>query len=220
MAFDDQQVDPKLREGEFAKQQQALETRLGALTQQQKIAGQTGDIWSQIQRANEAQTQQGLEAMRRQAAQVLYANRGSLGGGGGLQAMQQGAATSGRAVMDAVAQANAQRAALAQQGQQAQIGAQQQVAEAAAQQYRVYQEQQDRQNRINQALAVAEDAAKHAIGGFGLFVTQADREKQAKAIRQQVLATETDPYVIEAVNRFIDNLGSYNNPGAIGIGGK
>ena len=219
MAFDDQQVDPKLREPAFQEQQSALQQGIGALTQEQNIAGKTGDIWSQIQRANEAQNQQGLAALRRQAAQTLYANRGSLGGGGGLAALQQGAASAGQTQMNAVAQANAQRAALAQEGQQAQLGAQGQIAEAAAQKYRIFQDQQNRQNRINQALSAAEDAAKHAIGGFGLFVTQADREKQAKAIRQQVLATETDPEVINAVNQFINNLGSYNNPSAIGVGG-
>ena len=75
----------------WVQQQGAYQTGLDALGNEIGQAQKTGDIWSNIQKAGEAQTQQGMSALRKQAATNLYANRGSLGGGGGLAGLQQAA---------------------------------------------------------------------------------------------------------------------------------
>lgn len=212
MAFDDQNQKqpaiPTTGPSSFAPQQQALQTGLGALGQQQKLAGQTGDIWSSIAKANEAQGAGAMDALRRQAATSLNANRSSLGGGGGLAAMQQADQSTGYALSNMATQQEAQRAQLAQQGQQAQIGAQGQIAQAAGERYRILQDQQQRQHRINAALDAARQVMQRHAGAF--FTTNADRLKATNDIQREVLGTESDPKVIAAVQQYVDGLRNGN----------
>ena len=214
MAFDDPNQNkastqiPTTGPSSFAPQQQALQTGLGALGQQQKLAGTTGDIWSSIARANEAQGADAMNALRRQAATSLNANRGSLGGGGGLAALQQADQSTGYALGNMATQQEAQRAQLAQQGQQAQIGAQGQIAQAAGQQYKILQDQQQRQVRVNQALDAARQVMQRHAGTF--FTTNADRLKATNDIQREVLATESDPQVIAAVQQYVEGLRNGN----------
>lgn len=218
MAFDDQTRNPVPTTGPsaFAPQQQALQTGLGALGQQQKLAGQTGDIWSSIAKANEAQGADAMNALRRQAATGLYANRGSLGGGGGLAAAQQSDTNTGYALGNMAAQQAAQRAQLAAQGQQAQIGAQGQIAQAAGERYRILQDQQQRQHRINAAIDAARQVMQRNAGT--IYTTSGDKDRAAKQIQTEVLGTESDPQVIAAVQQYIDSLrsGQENVPNTIG----
>jgi hypothetical protein len=221
MAFDDQNQPkgyvPTSGPSSFAPQQQALQTGLGALSKQQDIAGHTADLWSGIAKANERQSADAMNALRRQAATNLYANRGSLGGGGGLAAMQQADQSAGYALSNMAAQQEANRAALAQQGQQAQLGAQQQIAQAAGERYRILQDQQQRQIRINQALDAARQVMQRHAGTF--FTTDADRQKAAGDIQREVLATESDPQVIAAVQNYLQNLrsGQEKTPNTIDV---
>lgn len=208
-------VDPNSapRKEAWAKGQQAFETGYGALGNQITEAGKTGDIWAGLQKANEAQTSQGMENLRRQAAQGLYQSRGSLGGGGGLAAIQGANAANAYQLGNFNTQANAQRAQTAQQAQAANLAAQGTIASAAGNQYKMLQEQQNRQIRLNAALDAARSIMKRYAGS--VYTTDADRQKAADSIRQEVLATETDPMVIAQVNKFIQNLGQYDNPGSI-----
>lgn len=210
MAFDDQNRQnpaiPTTGPSSFAPQQQALQTGLGALGQQQKLAGQTGDIWSGVARANEAQGADAMNALRRQAATSLNANRGSLGGGGGLAALQQSDQSTGYALGNMATQQAAQRAQLAQQGQQAQIGAQGQIAQAAGERYRILQDQQQRQHRINASLDAARQVMQRNAGT--IFTTPGDKARAAKQIQTEVLATESDPQVIAAVQQYMADLQS------------
>lgn len=221
MAFDDQNQKqpaiPTTGTSSFAPQQQALQTGLGALGQQQKLAGQTGDIWSSIARANESQGTEAMNALRRQAVTSLNANRGSLGGGGGLAALQQADQSTGYALGNMAAQQEAQRAQLAQQGQQAQIGAQGQIAQAAGERYRILQDQQQRQHRINAALDAARQVMQRHAGTF--FTTNADRLKATNDIQREVLGTESDPQVIAAVQQYVDGLrnGNESTPNTIDV---
>jgi hypothetical protein len=222
MAFDDQQQQqqkpvPMTGQQSFGAQEQNLQTGYGALGNVMQQAGKTADLWSSIGKANEASTAQGLQAMRRQAAQTLYANRGSLGGGGGLAAMQQANTANQLAQNQAVQQANLQRAQLAAQGQEAGIGAQQQIAQAAGQRYRMLQDQQQRQVRINQALDMARQVMQRNAGT--VFTTGADRMKALNEINREVLATESDPQVIAAVQQYLHGLmsGNENVPNTIDV---
>ena len=63
---------------------------------------------------------------------------------------------------------------------------------------------------------MARDVVKRSISGLGLIVTDNDRQRAANAIKTEVLANETDPEVINAVNQFVSNLGDYSVPGTIG----
>ena len=199
----------------WQQSQNAFNTGYSALGNQQKIAGQTGDVWSGIAAAQHAQDQQGLDALKRQAAATLYSNRGSLGGGGGLAAAQQNNAALGQTVGQYTSQANAQAAQTAQAAQQAQLGAQGQIAQAAGNQYKMIQDQQQRQTRVNQAL----DSARSILSRYSgtIFTTSTDKQKAANAIQQEVLATETDPAVIAAVQNYTQGLlnGSVQSPGSI-----
>jgi len=206
---------PTTGAGAFGAAQNDWQTGYNALGNQQKIAGQTGDLWNTIQTTQQAQTQQGLDAMKRQAAQALYANRGSLGGGGGLAAAQQANQANAQNVGAFTTAANAQSAQTAAQGQQAQLGAQGQIAQAAGNQYKMIQDQQQRQTRVNQAL----DSARSIMARYSgtLFTTAGDKQKAANAIQQEVLKTESDPAVIDAVQQYVNGLlnGSESSPGSI-----
>lgn len=212
MAFDQmgqQQTDltsPQGKSQAWQAQQEALQTGLGALQGQIAEAGKTGDIWANLQKAGEAQTKQGMDALRRQAAQALYASRGSLGGGGGLAGLQQQQQASAANMTQAVTQANAQRAQLAAQAQQAQMGAQEQIAQAAGARYKMLQEQTQRQNRINQALDAARQVMQRNAGT--IYTTADDKKRAADQIRSEVLAVETDPAVIQAIEGYISDLTS------------
>ncbi len=210
-------VDPNdpTRAKSFQQGQQAFDTGQAALSQQIATAQKTPDIWAGIAAANQAQSQQGLDALKRQAASSLYQSRGSLGGGGGLAAIQQANAKNAYDMTNYNVQNNAQRAQQAQQAQEAQLAAQGTIASAAGQQYKMIQDQQNRQNRVNSALSTARDIMKRSVGGLGLVVTDADRQRAANAIKTEVLANETDPTVIKAVNDFIANLGDYSVQGTI-----
>lgn len=207
--------EPK-RAASFQQGQAAFDTGMGALSNQIATANKTGDVWAGIQKASEAQSQQGLDALKRQAAATLYQSRGSLGGGGGLATLQNANAKSAYDMTNFNTQANAQRAAQAQQAQQALMGAQGQIATAAGTQYKMLQEQQNRQNRVTSALDSARAIMKRSVGGLGLLVTNTDRQRAANAIKTEVLANETDPLVIDAVNQFVANLGDYSVEGTIG----
>lgn len=222
MAFDNQQEQqqkPVATTGAagWGAQQQNFQTGYNALGNAMQQEGKTADLWSALGKANEATTQQGMEAMRRQAAQSLYANRGSLGGGGGLAALQQANSRSAFDQANMATQANAQRAALAQQAQEATVGAQQQIAQAAGQRYRMLQDQQQRQVRINQALDAARQIMQRNAGA--VFTSQTDRNKTINEVQREVLATETDPQVIAAVQQYMYGLshGSEKTPNSIDV---
>ena len=210
------QANDPARQKSWQAGQTAFDTGMGALGNQIATAQKTGDVWSGIQKATEAQTAQGMENLKRQAATSLYQSRGSLGGGGGLATIQNANASNAYNLSNFNTQANAQRAQQAQQAQEAQMGAQGQIAQAAGQQYKMLQDQQNRQNRVNSALQMARDVVKRSISGLGLIVTDNERQRAANAIKTEVLANETDPEVINAVNQFVSNLGDYSVPGTIG----
>lgn len=197
--------------------QNAFNTGYAALGKQQQLAGQTGDLWAGIAKANEAQNQQGQQAIQRGAAANLYANRGSLGGGGGLAALQNAGAASALAQGQYGAGVNQQRAQTAEQGQQAQIGAQGTIASAAGNQYKMLQDQQQRQARINASLDSARSIMQRYAGS--VFTTGADRQKAINAINTEVLGTETDPAVIAGVQQYIAGLqhGSQNPENTINL---
>ena len=201
----------------FQTGQDAFNTGYNALGQQAKLAGNTADVWSGIQQANQAQTAQGLAALKRQAATNLYANKGSLGGGGGLAAAQGANAQSAFNAANFNTQANTNRAQVAQQANQAGIDAQGQIATSAGNQYKMLQDQQQRQTRINAALDSARAISKRLSGT--IFTTGADKNKMIAAINQEVLGTETDPEVIAAVQNYTAGLqnGSTDVPGSINI---
>ena len=200
----------------WVQQQGAYQTGLDALGNEIGQAQKTGDIWSNIQKAGEAQTQQGMSALRKQAATNLYANRGSLGGGGGLAGLQQAQSKSAADLTAATTQANAQRAQLADQAQQAQLGAQQQIAQAAGQRYKMMQEQGQRQVRVNQAVDLARQIMQRNAGT--IYTTANDKKKAIDQIRSEVLSVETDPAVQQAVENYIAALksGEEDVPNTIG----
>ena len=207
MAYDDQDPTkpiPTTGPGAFQAGQNALQTGLGALGKTQQIAGQTGDLWGGIQATAKAQTQTGLDALKQQAARAVYANRGSLGGGGGLAALQQNNAGLATSAGEFNTQANAQQAQLAQQGQQAQLAAQGQIASAAGGQYRILQDQQQRQTRLQEAMIRAQEIMSRYAGT--IYTSSGDKQKAANQINTEVLANESDPTIIAAIKQYQQNL--------------
>jgi len=209
-------MSPEGKKASWAQQQESYQTGLGALGNEIGQAQKTGDIWSNIQKAGEAQTQQGMSALRKQAATNLYANRGSLGGGGGLAGLQQAQSKSAADLTAATTQAYAQRAQLAGQAQQAQLGAQQQIAQAAGQRYKMMQEQGQRQVRVSQAIDSARQIMQRNAGT--IYTTSNDKNKAIDQIRAEVLSVETDPAVQQAVENYIAALksGEEDVPNTIG----
>lgn len=187
---------------------------LDALQKQQAELGNTGGAWDAMLKAQNTLSDRSRQQIERQGGRALYQSRGSLGGGGGLAAVQNADAQNANNVANFNAQDQSARAGMMQQAQAAKVEALGAQAGAAGQRYKMMQEHTaGKQNRINQAVAAARQIIKEE--GGSLYTTDKDHQRMRARMQQELLASETDPDVIAAVNDQINKVGS-SNSGSLG----
>lgn len=172
---------------EFGEQQKLLEAGLGALF------SKYGGLESQFQEFGEAQ-QAALSDLRREAsrATALRSRRG-----GSLAGLRGSALETGRKVGTMREEQEAARGEKRQELLD--------VAATTAGEIKTIREQQaNRQARVNDAKSRAAEIINAELGSF--YSTPGQRRAARDRIMAEVLATETDPLVIDAIQNQINQM--------------
>lgn len=180
-SWQDKQTNLDQQKQALNKIQQAAQNQVG-LTQQ---------AWDQTK-------QGGLQAIRGTSQLALAAQRGRHPQD--IAGMRSAALQRGNEEAGFLANTNQQ---YSQQMGQAQMNSAQAESEVLANQRRLMDAAQASQVRANQSLT----AAKQIVADqTTLYNTQADREKAAQAIEQQILQNEDDPAVRQAIQQYVAQL--------------
>lgn len=164
------------------------------------------DVANQNIGNQEQATAKGVQAIQGNAARAQAGGQGLYGGGRGLALMRSAALQTGQAEGAYQSQQSmAHNALLAEAALQQQKLAQGQT-EIAGEKQKILQAQAGRQAKLNSALASAQSIINAEKGT--IYTNEADKIRMVNRIRQEVLANETDPQVINAVKQLIYGLGS------------
>jgi len=172
---------------EFAEQQRLLQTSLGALY------SKYGGLEQEFQDFGEAQ-QAALGDLRREAsrATALRSRRG-----GSLAGLRGSALETGRKV------------GVMREEQEATRGAKRQemldiAADTTAEIKGIREQQANRQAKVNDALSRAAEIINSELGS--VYSTPGQRRAARDRIMQEILVTETDPLVINAIQKKINSM--------------
>lgn len=173
----------------FDEQQKVGEETLKSIENQANVAQQGVTALQQAQ-------QRGLQALRVQNARATAGSRGMLGGGRGLALLRQAALERGAAE----GENEMKFAGDIGQAQARAAGAQ---TEFLTEKGKYLQQGAIRQQKVNTALAAAQKEFDAVVGDQWVTFNDEDRARVASNIRAKVLAGETDPMVINAVEEYI-----------------
>lgn len=162
-------------------------------------------------------TQQGLEAIQGQSARASANGQGLYGGGRGLSMLRSAALQRGQAEGQFNSQQAQARNALSVAANQARMLQAQGNTEIIGEKQKILQQQAARQGHMNTALDSARGIADSIAKGQWFTVNEEDKKNMVNRIRREVLANETDPQTIQAVEDFITQIGNgqYNASGKI-----